>query len=734
MNFNFFMCVAGNTKRTNPFNIKNSKFDFSKKEANNKASPSVFNNTSFAANFLSDQGQELEQKQKQINLNDRFNASFDNKKNNNDTLKNCSASPRDKYFSEDNKENSSIQSNENKNRNDSINNIENSNYHSDLVKHMKNNAIENSPGALATANASIIEHYKEEEQLGYQFKENESDIRPSQLGFSQFNIMSQKTECNSFITERKPNNTDKTLSKANFINFTKKSFKLEEDLEDSLFQYQNNLKVNQIKAKNSGINITTDRAKIKHFHNPFEKNLGNNNFTATTVNKDNNHNNRINYLSKANININSEAINLNLEIGKISKNVKNFKIKEETPTEYSKKNERIETNNCKTNIDFQVPFGADLKNTGQVIKDIDPNNKLKKDQIAAPSFYNIRKKYPSNLNSNLLLLKDLDKRNDENTINNKSKAEPKPDDDKRNINEFTSIPNNNTNYNYEDNNRENYNLASYQKDSILNSNSTVDSEFRLNNRPDTFLKGSYFNEKLLSKNKLVTPEIDNKTFQSSGADANDLADGNKDTCNTNKPNKILKIKAPKPIYNTSANEVKLHKEKSNADNKSILKMNILKRKKEITCTSVKKLNKDENDFCLDIEEARKKFLKEAKNYSKEELGNFILEQKNILEGKAKAMSARTKYFGHFKQINGNKIESSKVFRDNDINFPQDLQNKIHINDNPVNFDDDASSTDELVLISRNYQLNKVKSNMTVQLNDSLFNNLKYSKNVYWDDY
>lgn len=390
---------------------------------------------------------------------------------------------------------------------------------------------------------------------------------------------------------------------------------------------------------------------------------------------------------------------LDKEIRNISKKVNNFKLKEEGFNEQFKNNENSDMNNDNNNNCFPVNNLANFSKKNAELKLPFPNANLTK---KATNSYNNN----NNFNSDLLVLNR--NKNTKNQKEDLNKAESKETEN------FKS------------------NLASTKDNSIAscieNSNSYAQKDLKCTEKADLNLTenityaASNKNETLNTKNsEAYTLENKKKVIQSA-LEANQQQPQNSNF----KPSKILKIKDPKAAINFPSKDKK---------QESAININLLKKKKITTnqASSVKKYAEQTEDYFLDLEILKRNSNAESKLFTEVELTNLNPSEKNKLAGKQKLNTDKRQYWGRFNQLNGDKIESYRVYRDEDLNFPAELQSKIHFKPENERFEDDMSSSDEIIHAAKVHYNNQFNMLKMKNFNFYMCNNLKYTQGLYWDD-
>jgi len=366
---------------------------------------------------------------------------------------------------------------------------------------------------------------------------------------------------------------------------------------------------------------------------------------------------------------------LNRELRNISKKVINFKLKEENSNEQFKNNPEIKDVNILSKLSNFTHF-----------------DKNKKTDFTIP-FPNMNQKFKNNNNNNFYLELLAKNKNNINCLDSGITSKNLTTKD----NSISSLMEN------EKISSEKVNFQKTIKDSDLKPSFSFKTD--LKNQPN--------NEKTSSDISFKVPNESKETAKI------ELTD---DT-NNFQPVKIFKIKEPK------ANDFKTEKKKESAIDISLLK----KRKVTINPSkSVKKYVEPCEDYFLDLEIHKRNCQDAAKYYTEIELNKLNTTEQNILNGKVKLNTDKRKYCGKFNQLNGEKIESYNVYRDEDILIPSELQSKIHIKPENEKFDEDISSCDEVIQVAKvhyNMQFNILKLN---NFNFYQCNNLKYTQGLYWD--
>ncbi len=584
----------------------------------------------------------------------------------------------------DNKENSSLKSNTNFIA-DNINLDLNRNFNKKYDENFLNNKNENDKNVLSKNNFSGLNFLKmdrnkienSEKNRVENVANNNQNFGLSQLHMSQLNISKQKNNTTfkyEFKTEQKENSHDDCNNNNENQNENSNFFN----------NYKNNKlilcdpfenKPLKTKQKFNSLQVTTceNNSCYNHAENKHE------NFKEL----------------KKNIFLQKEY--LNKELNNISKKVIDFKLKEESSNEQFK-NDKNNDNKDLTNKDFSK-FG-EFKNTNTEISVPFPNLNQTKKQMN-----NIACKNNKNLFSDLLVMNKL--KNNEFSKNQIT------------INSGISSKN----YTTRDNSISSYNETCLNDN--LNKEKTI-----LPCKEKTIFPCKEKENKLENLNDDSTPNIKNNEKDKINNEETKKAslltnnDSKKDAGIDNQTIKILKIK------NQKVNNLTIEKNKDN-----VIYMSLLKKKKVLMhiSNSVKKYADHTQDFFLDIENQNQNFYNALSYYKDFEINKLNQTEKNMLSGKQQMNTDKRKYWGRFNQINGEKVESYRVYRDDDLSIPPELQSKVHIRPDNEKFDEDLSSSDEIIHIAKihyNSQFNILRAK---NFNFFQCNNLKYTQGLYWDD-
>ena len=132
--------------------------------------------------------------------------------------------------------------------------------------------------------------------------------------------------------------------------------------------------------------------------------------------------------------------------------------------------------------------------------------------------------------------------------------------------------------------------------------------------------------------------------------------------------------------------------------KEIIKMNVFKRKKPSGVQSTKKYVEN-GDLFLNHTEEKKNLINAAKLFTEDEFDSLNQAEKNLLGGKIKSSSTKTDYIGRIRLEYNDKECFYPVYRDSEL-VPEKFRNMIHFNFETSRFDEDESSTDEMIYCAK----------------------------------